>query len=88
MARASPQMLIVAADPTLRFTLEELLGYYGYTVTTAASEAVAQVLIAERTFDLLLLIRSLAEPAELNQSETSEMAPPSEHTDWLDWIPV
>ena len=88
MARASPRMLIVAADPALRFTLEELLSYYGYAVTTAASEAVAEVLIAERSFDLLLLIRSLAEPAELNRPETSDTAPPNERNDWLDWIPV
>ena len=88
MARASPQMLIVAADPTLRFTLEELLSYYGYAVTIAASEAVAEVLIAERSFDLLLLVRTLAEPADLLQPQTSETAPLSEHTDWLDWIPV
>ena len=88
MTRASPQMLIVAADPTLRFTLEELLSYYGYAVTTAASEAVAEVLIAERSFDLLLLARSLVEPAELNRPETSETALPSQRVGWLDWIQV
>jgi len=49
----SPHILVVAASPALRFTLEELLLQYGYTVTTAARGEAAD-LLAHGPFDVVL----------------------------------
>ena len=67
MARKRPRMLIVAADPTLRFTLEEILQYYGYDAATAASRAEAATLIAHDPFEQVLLV--------LGQNELGSIQP-------------
>jgi DNA-binding response OmpR family regulator len=79
-------MLIVAADPTLRFTLEELLGYYGYAVASAASPARAEELIKQGGFNLLLLVYPLAGAADEDHSQHLEVGMHGEPIDWLDWI--
>jgi DNA-binding response OmpR family regulator len=43
----APRILVIAAEPALRFTIEELLRAYGYDVTTAPSSAAALHLDAE-----------------------------------------
>jgi CheY-like chemotaxis protein len=37
----APRILVIAAEPALRFTIEELLRAYGYDVTTAPSSVAA-----------------------------------------------
>jgi CheY-like chemotaxis protein len=58
MDSSSPHILVVAASPALRFTLEELLLYYGYTVSTAAT-AEAAALVAYGPFDVVVLDKAL-----------------------------
>jgi len=43
----APRILVIAAEPALRFTIEEVLRAYGYDVTTAPSSAAALQLDAE-----------------------------------------
>jgi len=59
----SPHILVVAASPALRCTLEELLRHYGYTVTTAAKGEAAD-LLAHGPFDVVLLDDALPAIAE------------------------
>ncbi|HEX5690243.1 MAG TPA: hypothetical protein VFX76_09585 [Roseiflexaceae bacterium] len=59
MSSMNPQLLLVAADPTLRFTLEEVLTYYGYHVTSAASAPAAQALTAAGCYELLITVQIL-----------------------------
>jgi len=54
MDSSSPHILVVAASPALRFTLEELLRHYGYTVTTATTAEAAD-LLAHGPFDVVVL---------------------------------
>jgi len=61
----SPHILVVAASPALRFTLEELLRHYGYTVTTAA-RGEAPDLLAHGPFDVVLLADALPAITETN----------------------
>jgi len=37
----APRILVIAPEPALRFTIEEVLRAYGYAVTTAPSSAAA-----------------------------------------------
>jgi hypothetical protein len=79
MGQTTQRLLLVAADPTLRFTLEDLLRYYGYMVTTVATMEAAAQQLADHSFDLLLQVgppaterlsvRSLSEPALDTQTE-------------------
>jgi len=87
MARASPRMLLVAADPTLRFTLEEVLAYYGYAVTTAASVPAAKTLLEAYPFDMLLMAHALPNPSDAERPQAAEPAA-GDGAIWLDWIPV
>jgi hypothetical protein len=81
-------MLIVAADPTLRFTLEELLSYYGYAVASTVSPARAEELIKQGRFNLLLCVHPLTGTADQDDPWDVEVGPDSEASSWLDWIPV
>jgi hypothetical protein len=60
MPRSHPQLLLVSADPILRFTLEEVLTHYGYEVTIEPSIATAQALAKDCRFDLLLMVQPLS----------------------------
>ena len=57
MSHAHPQLLLVAASPTLRFTLEEVLTYYGYDVTSMPSAPSAETLADEGCFELLVTVQ-------------------------------
>ncbi len=54
MDRTSPHVLIVAAQPTVRFALEELLRAYGYDVTSVSGAAHVQPVAPEASEAVLV----------------------------------
>jgi CheY-like chemotaxis protein len=60
----APRILVIASEPAVRFTIEELLRAYGYDVTTAPSSAAALRLDSEGQFAATLVDTTLlAKPA-------------------------
>ena len=55
----APRILVIAAAPALRFTIEELLRAYGYDVITVPSSAAALHLDAEDRFAAILVDATL-----------------------------
>jgi len=55
MDPVSPHIIVVAAQSALRFTLEELLSAYGYTVTSVRSSEEVEDLVDQGQFAALLI---------------------------------
>ena len=55
MDPVSPHIIVVAAQPALRFTLEELLSAYGYTVTSVRSSEDVDDLTDQGQYAALLI---------------------------------
>jgi len=55
MDQVRPRVLIIAANPTLRFALEELLHAYDYDITSAANSEVAAALAAHQPLEAVLV---------------------------------
>jgi CheY-like chemotaxis protein len=53
--RQTPRILVVDDEETTLFTLEELLGHFGYAITAATNATEALALILRESFDLLLI---------------------------------
>ena len=86
MPRSQPQLLLVAADPILRFTLEEVLTHYGYQVTSESSAPSALALAEDRRFDLLLMVQPLSRTHLIG--EAAALGDPFGDEVWLERAPV
>jgi DNA-binding response OmpR family regulator len=64
----APRILIIASEPALHFTIEEILRAYGYDVATAPSSASASRLAAEGQFAAILLDPALVAIPPLDRS--------------------
>jgi DNA-binding NtrC family response regulator len=86
----NPRILIVAASPTLRFTLEELLRYYGYDVVSAASAEAALGLLAHSRFDMVLFEDAVSaiKPADGPLPTQAKPHDQLEQAVGAEWIPL
>jgi CheY-like chemotaxis protein len=90
MDRTAPRILVIAAAPALRFTIEEVLRASGYDVTTAPSSAAAVRRDAEgRCAALLVDAAHLTKPA-LDRLPPIFVKPDDELERWPveEWIPL
>ncbi len=78
----APRILVIAFEPSLRFTIEELLRAYGYDVTTAPSSVAALHLDAERRFAAMLLDSTLLALPALDRSPPILVKPHDELERW------
>jgi len=78
----APRVLVIALEPALRFTIEEILRAYGYDVTTAPSGAAALHLDAEGSFAAMLVDATLLAMPVLDRSPPIRLNP---HHDLERW---
>jgi DNA-binding response OmpR family regulator len=86
----APRILVIAHEPALCFTIEELLRAYGYDVTIAPSSAAALHLDAEARFAAILLHSTVLAMPTLDQSPPVQLNAHDERERWpmLDLIPT
>jgi DNA-binding response OmpR family regulator len=71
----APRILIIASEPAVYFTIEELLRSYGYDVATAPNSVSASRLAAEGQFAAILLAPALAAIPGLDRSPPARVNP-------------
>ena len=88
MDRTSPHVLIVAAQPTVRFGLEELLRAYGYDVMSVSGAAEMQP-VAPGSYAAVLVASPVPQTDRYGHapSETDDL-PERDHGTELAWLPV
>ncbi len=78
----APRILVIASEPAVRFTIEELLRAYGYDVTTAPSSVAALRLDAEGQFAATLLDSTLLALPALDRPPLVRLNPHGEVERW------
>ena len=74
----APQILVIASEPTVRFTIEELLRAYGYDVTTAPSRAAASHIDTEGRFAAMVVDPTFVSMPLADQAPLARVKPDHE----------
>jgi CheY-like chemotaxis protein len=82
MEDTSAHVLIIAAQPTVRFALEELLRAYGYAVTSVSGAAAIPADAAPETWAVVLVASTVP------QTDRYGHAPSDLADEVLEWVPM
>ena len=89
MDRTSPHVLIVAAQPVVRFSLEELLRAYGYDVTSVSGVAPEPSDAVLEGYAAVLVASTVPQTDRYGHAPSqSDGLPERDHGIKLTWVPI